>query len=368
MNSDDHVSGPHKIRSFLIAFTAAGVSLCLVCALLVYIFDPFYHYHAPWLGLKAVLTEKEYQVVGSLRTFEYDTVLVGSSVAENNDNTWYDEAFGGTTIKAVRSYGRIADLVWYLEEAFDAQDVKQVFFSLDSFALIEEAVTTFEDTGCPMYLYDDNPLNDIKYLLNKTVLLERIPYMIAQSLSGSYDESLSYNWADGKDFSASGALSQYARASEVTEMEDPADYAENLAANLQLLTELIEAHPETQFTFFYPPYSMLWWDDAVRAGLSDTYIYAETIAAETLLQYDNVRLFDFQNETDITTNLDNYMDTVHFSPDINYEICISIRDGECEVMADNLEATFARTAELAEEYLAGPIQELEDAGLLQYDS
>lgn len=28
-----------------------------------------------------------------------------------------------------------------------------------------------------MYLYDDNHLNDIEYLLNKDVLFEKIPYM-----------------------------------------------------------------------------------------------------------------------------------------------------------------------------------------------
>ena len=53
----------------------------------VYVFDPFYHYHKPWLGLKEVLNDKEYQCIGTLRHFDYDTLLVGSSVMENNDNS-----------------------------------------------------------------------------------------------------------------------------------------------------------------------------------------------------------------------------------------------------------------------------------------
>ena len=150
--------------AFLKTMAAVAAGFAGFCALIVFLLDPFYHYHKPWFGLKAVLNEKEYQVVGSLRHFSYDNVLVGSSVVENNDNRWYDDAFGGTTIKAVRSYGGIADLVWYLNLAFDSQDVKQVFFNLDPASLTQEAQTTFAASGCPMYLYDQNPFNDVKYL------------------------------------------------------------------------------------------------------------------------------------------------------------------------------------------------------------
>ena len=119
----------HKIKSkenpYLKALAGTASALAALCMLTVYLLDPFYHYHKPWFGLKAVLNEKEYQVPGSLRHFDYDSVLVGSSVVENNDNRWFDEAFGGTTIKAVRSYGGIADLVWYLNLAFESREQKE---------------------------------------------------------------------------------------------------------------------------------------------------------------------------------------------------------------------------------------------------
>ena len=47
-----------------------------------YLHRPVFHYHKPWFGLKAVLTDKEYQCIGSLRNFDYDSLIVGSSVAE----------------------------------------------------------------------------------------------------------------------------------------------------------------------------------------------------------------------------------------------------------------------------------------------
>ena len=338
-----------------------------LCVLSVVLLDPFYHYHGPWFGLKAVLNEKEYQVPGSLRHFSYDSVLVGSSVVENNDNRWYDEAFGGTTIKAVRSYGGIADLVWYLNLAFDSQEVKQVFFNLDPASLTQEAETTFEASGCPMYLYDRNPFNDVKYVLNKTVLLEKIPYLLAQSFSGDYEEGLSYNWAEGKDFSENGVLTHYYRRKEAVPMLSEDAKEQELSDNLELLVQVVEAHPDTQFYFFLPPYSMIWWDDAARNGLRDVYLYDEQETARTLLACDNVRFFDFQNDTEIVTDLNRYMDTVHFDPGVNAVICTAMAEGKNEVTADNLEETFETTRALIRQYEEQTIPQLEQEEKFVYE-
>jgi hypothetical protein len=366
----NHSAGRKKSGAarFLTALAVTAAALAGLCALAVYLLDPFYHYHKPWFGLKSVLNEKEYQVPGSLRHYEYDSVLVGSSVVENNDNAWYDEAFGGTTIKAVRSYGGVADLVWYLNLAFESQDIRQVFFNLDPSSLTQETETTFEASGCPMYLYDSNPFNDIQYLLNKTVLLEKIPYLLAQSLSSDYNEGLSYNWAEGKDFSENGVLTHYVRKREASEALPAEAKKQQLEDNLALLTEVVEKHPETQFYFFLPPYSMIWWDDAVRSGLEEVYLYDEEQAAKTLLQYENVRFFDFQNMTETVTDLNRYMDTVHFDPQTNYEICQALAAGECEVTDENLEEVFAATRAGIAEYEAGQIRAYEEADRFVYDS
>ena len=48
---------------------------------------------------------------------------------------------------------------------------------------------------------------------------------------------------------------------------------------------------------------MIWWDDAARNGLKEVYLYDEQQAAARLLEYDNVRFFDFQNEEEIVTEI-----------------------------------------------------------------
>ena len=101
------------IRRFAV-WTAA---LLAAIAAVVVIFDPFYHFHGPLPRMKAVVTKSEYQCIGTIRNFSYDSVLAGSSTAENYNNHWFDEAFSCRTVKAIKSSGTCADLNFYMDEA-----------------------------------------------------------------------------------------------------------------------------------------------------------------------------------------------------------------------------------------------------------
>ncbi len=333
-----NASSGNSSRRFLLHLAGILAFLLALVILVVVVFDPFYHYHKPWFGLTAVLTDKEYQCVGTLRNFEYDSLIVGSSVVENNNNAWFNEAFSCNAIKAVRSYGATADLCYLLDVAHEEHTLDNVFYNIDPSSLAAEPVTTYESTGCPMYLYDRNILNDYQYWFNKDVLFEKIPYMLMKSLTG-YDPNESYNWAQWKTFSTASILSNYARLPQVTPMMAADTYREQLEGNLALLEKEVSSHPETQYYFFFPPYSILWWDNMNRSGELESYLYNEQIAMERLLSYDNVRLFNFQAREDIVGDLDNYLDTLHFSDRINQQMCADMAAGKNEVTPDTVAET-----------------------------
>lgn len=113
--------------------------------------------------------------------------------------------------------------------------------------------------------------------------------------------------------------------------------AEALAKNIALLTETVEAHPDTTFKFFFSPYSMLWWDNAYRTGELDSVIYNEKQAIKALLAYDNVEIYYYQDAKEIITNLDLYMDMIHFSKDINYWVYDKLAKGEEQLTEENYE-------------------------------
>lgn len=314
----------------------------------VVLMDPFYQYHKPLPGLKSVLTDKEYQCIGTLRNFDYNSLIVGSSVVENYNNYWFDEGFNCQTIKAVRSYGATADLCYLLDIAYESHDLEYVFYNIDPSSLFADTQTTYESTGCPMYLYDTSFFNDVPYLLNKDVLFEKIPHMLALSLQDDYDEGDSYNWAKQEYFGADSAIGMYSRVSSVTPMKEETLHAKALEGNIELLTSMVEAHPETTFKFFFSPYSMLWWDNVYRTGERDAYLYDEEQAIAALLSFDNVEIYFYQDAEEIITNLNLYMDTIHFSREINHEICNRLIAGEDRLTSANYRERIAHMRELSD--------------------
>ena len=326
-----------KDMKFIKSFFIRTLMLLAGVIAVVVVLDPFYQYHRPLPGLKAVLTDKEYQCIGTLRTFDYDALIVGSSVCENYNNHWFDEGFDCTTIKAIRAYGATADLCYLLDAAYESHEMKYVFYNIEPSSLSASTEPTYVSTGCPMYLYDRNIMNDYSYVLNKDVLTEKIPYMLAYSLIADYDEGDSYNWAQQKEFGRDKALGMYARLPYVKEMLPETVNATELAGNIELLTAQIEAHPNTTFKFFFSPYSILWWDNAYRRGELSAVIYNEKQAIGALLQYDNVEIYFYQDDWDIIADLDNYMDTIHFSKDINYYVYDKLASGEERLTIDNYE-------------------------------
>lgn len=322
---------------FIKSFFKRIIMLMLLIGVIVVVIDPFFHYHKPLFGLKAVLADKEYQCIGTLRTFDYDSLIVGSSVAENYNNSWFNEGFDCTAIKAIRSYGATADLCYLLDAAYEEHELDYVFYSIDTSSLSADPVPTYELTGCPMYLYNKNVFDDVKYLYNKGVLFEKIPYMIANSIIGDYDAGNSYNWAQWKTFSEESALNAYIRTPSIAPMKEADYYEDTLRENIKLITEQIEAHPETSFKFFFPSYSILYWDNLYRTGDLEAYIYNMKQTIGTLLTYDNVEVYYFQDEKEIVTNLNNYMDTLHFSQEINQYMAKQIIAGNNRLLPDNYE-------------------------------
>ena len=321
-------------KKFLIKLTVGILILTVITAGIVIFFDPFFHYHKPIRPLKAVLTQAEYQVIGTLRNFDYDALIVGSSMAENYNNHDFNEAFDCTSIKAVKPAANTADLLYLIEEAYESREIKKIFYTLDISALTSSRFeSTFLEEGMPVYLYNKNPLDDIKYLFNKDILFKEIPYMIATSLLTDYDEGDSYNWAQYKDFS----IMYYEPTDKRLPMQTIEEYGKIVDTNVEMLMDMIRSHPETEFTFILPPYSSLWWYEADMKGELEADFYALDIVFDRLLEEKNVSIYYFQHLEDIMANLDLYMDLLHFHPDVNGYILEAVQKGEHRLRKENKE-------------------------------
>ena len=117
----------------------------------------------------------------------------------------------------------------------------------------------------------------------------------------------------------------------------------------------------------FTAYSMLWWDGAYRSGERDAFIYSEIMMTEELLKYDNVRVFCFQGEEDIVTNLDHYMDSIHFSPEINKYMLDKMIEGKNELTKSNYVDKFYEVKGLSEKIVKTIMPTYEAEGRFVYD-
>lgn len=335
-----------KAMRFLAIFIAADL---LFVAAVVWCFDPFYQYHEPFLGLEAVLNDRDNQMVGTVRNFQYDSLLVGSSVAENFDTDNLKEQYGDV-LKVIRASGSMADLLYYVEMAEQEHMLQDIFWCLDIFALDASTEVTLYREDIPRYLHTDMVWDDIPYLFNKEILLEKIPAMIVSSLKGNNTGGQAYNWAAGKVFGADTAMRAYERPvglpDEVAQTKVSGTYAQLVRENVKLLREQIVEHPEIRYHFIFPPYSMLWWDCAWVNGQEEERFFVLEEVIPMLLSCDNVEIFFFQGEEDIICNLDYYMDMIHYSPMINQWMLESLDDGKNRLDEENYAETLQKQREL----------------------
>ncbi len=309
--------------------------MAMVIVAIVVFFDPFFHYHDAISPLKRVLEERDYQVAGTLDNFEYDSIILGNSMAENFNNKWFDETFGGQSVKAVKAAGSNGSLLYYLDRAYETHEIKQVFYTVTMDMLTYDTKTSYESESY-YYMINDNPIDDIKYVMNKDVLLKKIPIMLAYSFVIDYDEGEAYNWYSSKNFSAEASTKFYYPNDYFLEDIPIDENIEYLDDNISLIVAELEAHPDTEFYIVFPPVSILWWDNEYRNGRLEWNLKKFETACNAILEYDNVHLYATFAEEDIICDMNLYMDTVHFNQNISHEIVNQIANNVNLITKDNV--------------------------------
>ena len=188
------------MKRFVCAVLAVSLVLLASLAALVVLVDPFFQFHTP--GDAEVFENERYENPGMIRNLEYDTVLMGTSLVCNYRASWFDELTGGQTIKIAYRDGYLSDFDTALSLAFRTHpDIRAVYFGLDANILVRSDAERTVDL--PGWLYDDNPLNDVQYFLNKDVYLEclNVLWQRRQGNTRALDDA--YVW-DG-DYIFSGA-------------------------------------------------------------------------------------------------------------------------------------------------------------------
>lgn len=320
--------------------TVIYLIVCLVMfALVIIVIDPYFHFHAPIKGTSYRLYEERYINDGIARNFEYDAIITGTSMTQNFKTSEFGELFDCNAVKLPFAGGGYQEISQSLQRAFGYNDnIGKVLWGLDGTLLIKES--DFQDYDeYPLYLYDNNIFNDVNYVLNKEIMyhgaLKNISMTVRGEASTTFDEYSSWEDELGREAVMRGVYLGDAviedKDAHISD-EDKDLVINNIKVNL---CPVIEEHPDTTFYIFFTPYSIARWNVLSREGKILTNIEAESIAAKLLMQYPNVELYCFYENTDMVCDLNNYRDVLHYSADINSKILEWIKNGEYRLTIDN---------------------------------
>lgn len=298
-------------------------ALVLIVALVVLI-DPFEVYHKAAAFIPPIESgTQSYSNAGIAKTYDYDSIIIGSSMTENFRPSQLDAALGGRFVKLCVNGGTPFNHRQMMEMAFASHEIKTVLYGLDV-----DALSFFYKTPkaeMPTYLYDDELLNDVQYWFNRSVLAKYIPKCLRTlGQTDPHQRDTIYSWGEDFAFGADAVLSgAVISGEEVAQapLEDHPVLSQQSRLNVEYnLLPFIEAHPETQFIFFFPPYSLMQWYAFYAQGQLVDNLMQKQAAAERLLAYDNVKIYDFQANLDWILNLDHYVDFEHYGAHINEQI------------------------------------------------
>ena len=332
------------------------IMLCLMGTVIL-VMDPYYHFHMPKLPLMYQGYNALYNNNGVLRNDDYDALILGTSMtsgfSEEEASELFGENFKRITFIGEGSYIQNENLKTGI---IHQPELKHVIRSIDPLWFVADSEwKSTEDY--PDYLYDENPFNDVKYLYNLDVWNEAVIPTVTKTVqwygmikdmggmdsinSGINDNKTDEDIRADEYLNGVNALEYFERAEKRNEPIDPAEteaWLETMTENLETnCLSTIQENPDIRFDLFVAPYSILWWDNSNQAGPGrvDRRVDMEKRALEIFINTPNVHVYAFNDEFDMITDLTNYVDDIHYRPEINSRILHWIHDGEHEITADN---------------------------------
>lgn len=318
-------------KSFVRLFVLFFLLLILFCVSFVIIFDPFFHYHKPlsFMQYKLDSGDQRYLTDGIGKHWSYDAIITGTSMTENFKSSEFDKEFNVSSIKIPiygSSWKEIDDNLIRILKVKNPE-IKCILQGLDTNLVLDEQDWYKYNTHLyPFYLYDNNPLNDIQYLLNKEVIFKKIIRNIFYTIDGnkttSFDEYS--NWNKDAEFGPRPVWNYYKDKRPEKKLETRI-LSENdktlISVNVNRILALVDDYPDIQFYFFFTPYSILYFDGLKQQGELKRTIDALKYATSLMVNdHRNLQIFSFFDKKEIICDLNNYKDTGHYSELINSEI------------------------------------------------
>jgi hypothetical protein len=326
-------------------FRLIGISAVLVAvaAALNFAVDPLQLFRPARFYHPMYSTDSRMQNAGLIRSQDFDTVFIGTSLAIHFRQSDIDRILGGRSLKLAMTGSNSHEQGFVLATAFERRP-RRVIWQMDDW-IFGDAPDIDSNGYFPADLYRRNANGLAGYLLSGAMARESL-WMLARStgalqttlarltsagavkfaiprvddilsLAPDFDMAQTYN--AGKTLAAFRRITDPVRSAYLAVGFDYDAMVRNFERDT---VDLIAKHPEVQFQIYFPPYSILQFvamRDASPATLKIVYDFAR-YASRRLVSFANVELHDFRDVREITHDLGNYGDVIHHSPAIDLKV------------------------------------------------
>ena len=315
-------------KKWICFFLVCALILTVIMSCFMYIVDPFFQFR---VRDNSYMLNPRFVNAGLIKNYEYDTLIIGSSMAQNFDMELFRQQLDAKPLHV--SLGGITPLETVELMALANQQGKAEHYyicvDLHSFSLETKPSTN------PSYLMSSGPLYTARYLLSYEAWFRFMPLDLAFSalnklninLPPKFTQSTSIdylgNWENDFTYGEDVVLSNYSSGSYAVSEVDLSGMSERMESNFDMLLSTA-ASVDGEISFFFPPYSSLYWYSS--PDYIDTYLeFKERFISQACKL--GFTVYDFQSSS-LCADLNNYKDSTHYSGEINDWMTCCFASGE----------------------------------------
>lgn len=322
------------MKKSMIAFVSAFTIPYIVLAIVIFLVDPYYVFHAPWFQMEPIQTQDPHYVArGLIRNMDYNILVCGSSMCENMHTNYVDEVFNSKSIKVIQHGSYSNDFAASLKQAARSGKAQMVIMGLDT-GIWQKPSEGYRIENIPQYaVTTPTIINAASYLFNIDSL-EPCLELVKANHNGKSGSMNSW-WEKTVDSYSQENVAAAWRESK-TEGSGPCEIDETLAwENYSNLAEGLEecADRGISIKFFIPPYSIA--HLSLHDYVNDLDVYKEIW--RQLLQYDNVEMYAIQFDTDLIQHFEWYRNTNHYNGVVCDMIIEDIADKKFLLTLNNID-------------------------------
>ncbi len=313
-----------------ITFLCAVIVMSMIVCSAIYVVDPYFQFR---VRDNQYFMNTKYVDAGLVKNYDYDTVIIGSCMIQNYDISKFNSLLEVNAVK-IGSAGLTPDgIIDYTLLANRVGKARNYYLNIDFISFgskgDDEAIGLQEELNLNEYYYllEDNMLSKLKYMFGYEAWFRFMPVdfgLIAYRAVGGNTScgkigtrtSIAHNgeWSDEYVYGEEAVMSRKNQEIVCLDETEKEELLQAMKADMDNFIDRID-FTQGSYTFIFPPYSYLFWEDAKAANTYEVYVEAKEYMIEKIKQRGGT-VYDFQS-IEKTHDLDYYTDTIHYSKYMN---------------------------------------------------